>query len=362
MPGSKFGYNKHTRFKQVLTSWKNANDPSPGPFTHEVYMENKYIGQGVNMWNHSVVYWNSGPWTGNNFTGPKFEKDWKLSSFSSGCMRKTSLNCGDFGEKDRFWMYKNMRLPTNNESLGVGNEVECESGCLEDCDCAGYAYGSGNIGCLIWKREMLNLQQLSQDNVNGSTIYVRLAASEFSSNQDQKQTSTKLKIAIPIGVIAALLILSCFTYIYYRKRRNSKVKESTTKFHRQNTKGEGLELIDIQDDDIEVPFFSFESILVATDDFSEQNKLGQGGFGPVYKGIFSGGREIALKRLSSHSGQGINEFKNEVMLIARLQHRNLVKLLGYCIQSSEKILLYEYMANKSLDTFIFVVIWLQSMQ
>uniref|UniRef100_M1D081 Receptor-like serine/threonine-protein kinase n=3 Tax=Solanum tuberosum TaxID=4113 RepID=M1D081_SOLTU len=447
MPGSKFGYNKHTRFKQVLTSWKNVNDPSPGPFTHEVYMENKYIGQGVNMWNHSVVYWNSGPWTGNNFTGvpyqpnpmfnytyvnnddevyymynffnpslisnfimdvngqtkqvlwmdstndwnvfytdpkqvcdvysycggfgicnevnststcdclngfkPKFEKDWKLSSFSSGCMRKTSLNCGDFGEKDRFWMYKNMRLPTNNESLGVGNEVECESGCLEDCDCVGYAYGSGNIGCLVWKREMLNLQQLSQDNVNGSTIYVRLAASEFSSNQDQKQTSTKLKIAIPIGVIAALLILSCFTYIYYRKRRNSKVKESTTKFHRQNTKGEGLELIDIQDDDIEVPFFSFESILVATDDFSEQNKLGQGGFGPVYKGIFSGGREIALKRLSSHSGQGINEFKNEVMLIARLQHRNLVRLLGYCIQSSEKILLYEYMANKSLDTFIF---------
>ncbi|XP_060214659.1 G-type lectin S-receptor-like serine/threonine-protein kinase At4g03230 isoform X3 [Lycium barbarum] len=243
MPGSKFGYNKRTRLKQVLTSWKNENDPSPGPFTHEVDMD-KYSGQFVIMWNHSVIYWNSGPWTGNNFTA----------------------------------------------------------------------------------------------------------------GEHQKKTSKKLKVAIPIGVIAALLFVSCFTYIYYRKRRSSKVKESSTKSLMQNTEGEGKELINIQDEDkgnIDAPFFSLESILVATDDFSEQNKLGQGGFGPVYKGIFSGGREIAVKRLSSHSEQGINEFKNEVILIARLQHRNLVRLLGYCFQSSEKILLYEYMANKSLDTFIF---------
>ncbi|XP_060214663.1 G-type lectin S-receptor-like serine/threonine-protein kinase At4g27290 isoform X1 [Lycium barbarum] len=453
MPGSKFGYNKRTRLKQVLTSWKSANDPSPGPFTHEVDMD-KYSGQGVNMWNHSVIYWNSGPWTGNNFTGvpyqpnpmfnytyvnnddevyymykffnpalisrfvmdvngqtkqflwmdstnawsvfytdpkqvcdvfaycgafgicnelnnsastcdclpgfkPKFEKDWGLNSFSSGCMRKTSLNCGKFSEKDRFWLHTNMRLPANNQTLRVQNEAECESACLENCGCVGYSYNSGDTGCLIWSGELLNLQQLSQDNANGSTIYVRLAASEFSSNkadEHQKQTSKKLKVAIPIGVIAALLFVSCFTYIYYRKRRSSKVKESSTKSLMQNTEGEGKELINIQDEDkgnIDVPFFSLESILVATDDFSEQNKLGQGGFGPVYKGIFPGGREIAVKRLSSHSGQGLNEFKNEVILIARLQHRNLVRLLGYCFQSSEKILLYEYMANKSLDMFIF---------
>ncbi|XP_060214662.1 G-type lectin S-receptor-like serine/threonine-protein kinase At4g27290 isoform X2 [Lycium barbarum] len=409
MPGSKFGYNKHTRLKQILTSWKNENDPSPGPFSHEIDID-KYSGQGVIMWNHSVIYWNSGPWTGNNFTGvpyqqnpmfnytyvnnddevyymfkffnpalisrfimdvngqtkqllwmhsindwkvfyydpkqvcdvfaycgafgicnelnnsastcdclpgfkPKFEKDWGLNSFSSGCMRKTSLNCGKFSEKDGFWVHKNMRLPANNQTLRVQNEVECESACLENCDCVGYSYNSANIGCLIWSGELLNLQQLSKDNANGSTIYVRLGASEFSSN-----------------------------------------KESSAKSLMQNTEGEGKELINIQDEDkgnIDVPFFSLESILVATDDFSEQNKLGQGGFGPVYKGIFSGGREIAVKRLSSHSGQGINEFKNEVILIARLQHRNLVRILGYCFQSSEKILLYEYMANKSLDTFIF---------
>ncbi|KAJ6980052.1 G-type lectin S-receptor-like serine/threonine-protein kinase SD1-1 [Populus alba x Populus x berolinensis] len=83
------------------------------------------------------------------------------------------------------------------------------------------------------------------------------------------------------------------------------------------------------------------------------NKLGEGGFGPVFKGTLVDGQEIAVKRLSKSSGQGMDEFKNEVVLIAKLQHRNLVKLLGFCIHKDEKMLIYEYMPNKSLDSIIF---------
>ncbi|CAL0322678.1 unnamed protein product [Lupinus luteus] len=104
---------------------------------------------------------------------------------------------------------------------------------------------------------------------------------------------------------------------------------------------------------IEVPFFDFDSIIVATDNFSLANKLGRGGYGPVYKGKLQDGQLIAVKRLSSASKQGFREFKNEVILIAKLQHRNLVRLRGYCIKGEEKILLYEYMPNRSLDSFIF---------
>nr|XP_040241846.1 cysteine-rich receptor-like protein kinase 10 isoform X4 [Aegilops tauschii subsp. strangulata] len=105
----------------------------------------------------------------------------------------------------------------------------------------------------------------------------------------------------------------------------------------------------------EFTLFDLSEILHATHDFSKENLLGQGGFGPVYKGQLADGTEIAVKRLASHSGQGFTEFKNEVELIAKLQHSNLVKLMGCCIKGEEKLLVYEYLPNKSLDFFIFDV-------
>lgn len=99
--------------------------------------------------------------------------------------------------------------------------------------------------------------------------------------------------------------------------------------------------------------FKFADISAATNNFSCYNKLGEGGFGPVYKGKLRQGQEIAVKRLSKTSRQGYEEFKNEVMLTARLQHVNLVKVIGFCMEREEKMLVYEYLPNKSLDAFIF---------
>ncbi|GMN65189.1 hypothetical protein TIFTF001_034243 [Ficus carica] len=99
--------------------------------------------------------------------------------------------------------------------------------------------------------------------------------------------------------------------------------------------------------------FSLANVRAATDGFSIVNKLGEGGYGPVYKGVLQNGQEIAVKKLSAGSTQGFEEFKNEVMLTAKLQHVNLVKILGFCIDRDEQILIYEYMPNKSLDLYLF---------
>ncbi|ESQ29288.1 hypothetical protein EUTSA_v10024055mg, partial [Eutrema salsugineum] len=100
-------------------------------------------------------------------------------------------------------------------------------------------------------------------------------------------------------------------------------------------------------------FFEMNTIETATNSFSLSNKLGQGGFGSVYKGKLQDGKEIAVKRLSSSSGQGKEEFMNEIVLISKLQHKNLVRILGCCIEGEERLLIYEFMLNKSLDTFLF---------
>ncbi|KDO39535.1 hypothetical protein CISIN_1g041746mg [Citrus sinensis] len=110
-----------------------------------------------------------------------------------------------------------------------------------------------------------------------------------------------------------------------------------------------------RDDDLKAQDFyiDLETLHVASNNFSDSNMLGQGGFGPVYKGVLSDGKEVAVERLSSCSEQGNAEFTNEVLLILKLQHKNLVKLLGFCVDGDEKLLVYEFMPNSSLDAILF---------
>ncbi|KAL5579074.1 hypothetical protein UlMin_011516 [Ulmus minor] len=100
--------------------------------------------------------------------------------------------------------------------------------------------------------------------------------------------------------------------------------------------------------------FDLSSIEVATNNFSNKNMLSQGGFGRVYKGTFKIEQVVVVKRLARSSTQGAKKFRNEVTLLAKLQHRNLVRLLGFCLEGEEKILVYEFVPNKSLDHFLFV--------
>ncbi|XVF40652.1 hypothetical protein PTKIN_Ptkin01aG0131400 [Pterospermum kingtungense] len=98
--------------------------------------------------------------------------------------------------------------------------------------------------------------------------------------------------------------------------------------------------------------FDINAVRVATENFSDTNMLGKGGFATVYKGRLPDGQEIAVKRLFYESGQGQAEFKNEVLLMARLQHRNLVRLRGFCLERKERLLIFEFAPNSSLDQFL----------
>ncbi|XP_057445474.1 cysteine-rich receptor-like protein kinase 43 isoform X2 [Lotus japonicus] len=99
--------------------------------------------------------------------------------------------------------------------------------------------------------------------------------------------------------------------------------------------------------------FSYETLVAATKNFHAVNKLGEGGFGPVFKGKLNDGREIAVKKLSRRSNQGRTQFINEAKLLTRVQHRNVVSLFGYCAHGSEKLLVYEYVPRESLDKLLF---------
>ncbi|XP_022720570.1 cysteine-rich receptor-like protein kinase 10 isoform X2 [Durio zibethinus] len=154
----------------------------------------------------------------------------------------------------------------------------------------------------------------------------------------KSQNSWQIIIAIVAPISASVLLF--FVGCCLLKRRARKYKAIEGENGNDITTIESLQ-------------YDFSTIQVATNNFSDRNKLGEGGFGEVYKGTLPSGQEIAVKRLSRSSGQGVEEFKNEAVLVAKLQHRNLVRLLGFCLEGEEKILLYEFVPNKSLDYFLF---------
>ncbi|XP_076945769.1 cysteine-rich receptor-like protein kinase 15 [Bidens hawaiensis] len=163
----------------------------------------------------------------------------------------------------------------------------------------------------------------------------------------KKNNTTRTVIIVTIIVIVTVIIIASLCIIM----RFRKKKEQMTSSPAPQSIQTDTTTIDIGT--AESLQYDFSTVKAATNDFSEENKLGRGGFGTVYKGILGEGDHIAVKRLALDSGQGDTEFKNEVLLMAKLQHRNLVRLIGFSIEGSERLLIYEFMPNASLDQFLF---------
>ncbi|CAL5390600.1 unnamed protein product [Camellia sinensis] len=403
LPGMKLGKNFVTGLERHLSSWKSSDDPAPGEYPQNI------LSRG------SVDLFRTGPWNGIGFTGrpnrkpntiyryevvytkeevyyhyellssvvsgfvlshhgvverwtwidrtqewilyltgptdncdkyklcgpngscnvrnlpscgclskfvPQNQTEWGNRDWSNGCVRRTTL---DYKSGDGFLKYSQYKMPDTRNSWFDKNMTlrECEMICLENCSCMAYTkldIRGGGSGCLLWFGELIDMREYSED---GPDIYLRMASSELGT--------------------------SLIVYPRKRKRKNSQLRREGNLMHNS----EQGHTDKSQTEDLELPLFDLAVIANSTNNFSINNKLGEGGFKPVYKGILERGQEIAVKRLSKNSSQGLDEFKNEVICIAKLQHRNLVKLLGCCIRGEETMLIYEYMPNKSLDYFIF---------
>ncbi|XP_031264656.1 G-type lectin S-receptor-like serine/threonine-protein kinase B120 isoform X1 [Pistacia vera] len=298
-------------------------------------------------------------------------EQWNMGNWSGGCVRRNELQCrritseaGQSGGADGFKKFKGMKLPDFDNVESAGNSETCKDKCFQNCSCNAYADVDG-IGCMIWVGDLIDVQNFDD---GGNTLHIRLAHSEFGG-------SSRLSNAAIISIaVVGSFFLALSLWLLWKFRGKLKVMHKVSSLSCCKSKRDDMPVMDAsrneefstdlsgpadilmdvtQVNGADLPMFNFNTIAIATNNFSDENKLGQGGFGPVYQGKLPEEQEIAVKRLSRKSVQGLEEFKNEVILIAKLQHRNLVRLLGCCIQGEEMMLVYEYMPNKSLDFFLF---------
>ncbi|KAL4627847.1 hypothetical protein ACB092_05G195200 [Castanea dentata] len=185
------------------------------------------------------------------------------------------------------------------------------------------------------------IQKIFRANVSENYLEIHLFWADFVSNVPGIPPSNRgnksrlgliVGIAVPVGVVSLIFIFA----VFYMKRKSQHYNEE--------------ELLGIGP---RPNTFSYAELRSATDDFNPSKKLGEGGFGPVSKGTLSDGRIVAVKQLSVASHQGKSQFVTEISTISAVQHRNLVKLYGCCIEGDRRLLVYEYLENGSLDQALF---------
>ncbi|KAK7405143.1 hypothetical protein VNO78_06341 [Psophocarpus tetragonolobus] len=303
-----------------VTNKDDWDDPSPGNFIWGMVLGNT---PELVMWKGSSEYYRSGPWNGVRFNGkttPIFNLELETTSDevyytynldNKSLITRVVLNQSLYSRQRYNWIEE-------NQTWRLYSSVP-----RDNCDTYNLCGPFGN--CIV--NESPPCQCLSGFKPKSVQNYDALDWSQGCVLSEAWSCGVKRKDG-------------------FTKFEGLKMPDTTKKTSEEEN-AEGHE------EELEVPLFDFATIVRATHDFSSDKRLGQGGFGPVYRGTLDDGQEIAAKRLSNCSGQGIKEFKNEVILCAKLQHRNLVKVLGCSIQGEEKVLIYEYMPNKSLDSFLF---------
>ncbi|CAL5074851.1 unnamed protein product [Urochloa decumbens] len=280
--------------------------------------------------------------------------EWGAGDFSRGCRRKAALRCGAAGAGEDFLRLTGMKSPDKFVRVANRSFEECAAECASNCSCVAYAYANlstatGTAGdatrCLVWAGDLIDTEKIG-DVVGSDTLYLRLAGVRGNSNRNA------LRIALPTVLASSILIITGIFLAWFKFKKGKRSKDYNSKVSLVTTCSSDVLVEGSPAQDFELPFIKFEDIEAATHNFSEAYKIGQGGFGKVYKAML-GDHEVAIKRLSKDSEQGTEEFRNEVILIAKLQHRNLVRLLGYSVEGDEKILIYEYLPNRSLDAILF---------
>ncbi|PQP92453.1 G-type lectin S-receptor-like serine/threonine-protein kinase [Prunus yedoensis var. nudiflora] len=329
LPEMKLGWDFVTGFERYVSSWKSTEDPARGEFS--LRMTTHGLPQLVVM-KGAKIQTRSGSWNGLRLTGSVSRPN-PLSEFEF------------FLNKDEvYYEYRllNKSMPsryTLNPSgialwlTWIENTHSWEpffSTQQDQCEIYAFcgSYSSCNISNAPGVEEAVvisnsvKLEHFLDPAHNEEQILVLLPKNDI-------EKKSKLNKKTQAGIIGVSInFISATVHILLKRSPTVSVAR------RKDYLGEDRE-------DMELPLYDLNTIVHATNGFSSRNKLGEGG------------NEIAVKRLSKDSGQGMREFKNEVILIAKLQHRNLVKLLGCCTQDDEKILIYEFMANRSLDFYIF---------
>ncbi|KAF3455469.1 hypothetical protein FNV43_RR00098 [Rhamnella rubrinervis] len=266
---------------------------------------------------------------------------------------------------------ENVKRPDTSKVVVInGLSLEtCEKECLRSCNCTAYASANiseGGSGCLAWHGDLMDTRIFS---AGGQDFYIRVDVRELGTNntsiyakKSKGFVATKrFRAIIVVSGVLILFGISFFAYWFAERKRKGKPIVTLSLCQCKLTLGANItseespeeEKLEESRPHPDLTFFDIRTLVTATDNFSATNMLGQGGFGSVYKGKLANEQEIAVKRLSKRSAQGMHEFKSEVTVIVKLQHRNLVRLLGCCIHEEEKMLIYEYLPNKSLDDFIF---------